>query len=114
MAEKARSKTPTKPLARSGKAKGGRPTRAEALRRRIAAVGVDPALVDPLRILAGIAVDESAPHAARVSACKAMMAAFSRLVPVSVPQPVEDEKAPELDALTVRALSLMAGRGGLQ
>lgn len=114
MAEKARSKTPAKPLARSGKAKGGRPTRAEALRRRIEAAGIDPAQVDPTRILASIAVDVNAPAAARVSACKVLIAAFARVVPVAVPAPIEDEKAPELDALTVRALQLMAGRGGLQ
>ena len=114
MADRAGSKTTRKPAARTGAAKGGRPSRAEALRRRIAAVGVDPALVDPLRILAGIAVDETAPHAARVSACKAMMTAYARLVPVAAPLPTEDTKAPELDALTVRALALMAGNGAVQ
>jgi hypothetical protein len=55
----------------------GRPTRAEASARRIAAqqaAGIDPASVDPRAVLAQVAGDVAAPASARVSAAKALMA----------------------------------------
>ena len=114
MADQAGSRTPSKPSTRSGKARGGRPTRAEALRRRIAVVGVDPDLVDPLRVLAGIAIDESASAAARVAACRVLIANSGRFVPIQPPQQDEDDKPKPRDLLTERALQLMAGRGVVQ
>ena len=114
MAEKARRNTSSKPPARAGKAKGGRPTRAEALRRRIEAVGVDPDLVDPLKILAGIAIDETASASARVAACRVLIAHSGRFIAVPPPQPEDDDEPKPRDVLTERALQLMAGRGGLQ
>lgn len=114
MADRARSETPQKPPARSNKAKGGRPTRAEALRRRIEAVGVDPDMVDPLRVLAGIAIDESASPAARVAACRVLIAHSSRFIPVQPPQQDEDDELKPRDLLTERALQLMAGREVVQ
>jgi hypothetical protein len=39
----------------------------------LAAVGIDPALIDPKRILAAIAVDESAAPTARVRAAMALI-----------------------------------------
>lgn len=96
----------------SDKARGGRPTREEAERRRILSAGVDPALVDPRRILAAIALDGATPATARVQACKVLIAtsAGSPLVP-GVPladEPAEDEAT---DELTRRALALMDQRG---
>jgi hypothetical protein len=98
-------KTTRKPTERVGKARGGRPTRAEALRKAIAAVGVDPDLVDPKRVLAGIAVDETAPPTARVAAAKALLAANVAQLP---PVHVAPEEVPEDDVLSRRALALMA------
>lgn len=99
-------KTPDKSPGAS-KARGGRPTRGEALRRRIAAVGVDPALVDPKRVLAGIAVDEQAPATARVAAARALLAAQAGLPPVFV----DPDEVPEDDVVTRRALAVLtAGR----
>jgi hypothetical protein len=60
--------TPEKPRRRPG-----RPTKAEEVRRVLAEIGVDPALVDPLRILAGIAANGRMPPTARVAACKALL-----------------------------------------
>ena len=111
MAQKPGSKTPTKPTSR-----GGRPTKAEALRRRIEAVGVDPDQVDPRRVLAGIAIDPSASAAARVSACRVLLAHEARLAAlVAAPAADEDEAPMPVDAVTERALALMsAGRGPVQ
>jgi len=112
MAEKPSPKTLTKPPAR-----GGRPTKAEALRRRIEAVGVDPDQVDPRRVLAGIAIDPAASAAARVSACRTLLLHEARLAAL-VAAPVaadEDEPSMPVDAVTERALALLAaGRGPVQ
>ena len=100
-------KTPDKSPGAS-KARGGRPTRGEALRRRIAAVGVDPALVDPKRVLAGIAVDEQAPATARVAAARALLVAQAGLPP---PVFIDPDEVPEEDVVTRRALAVLtAGR----
>ena len=114
MARNTSSKTPMKPTARSGQARGGRPTRAEALRRRIELIGVDPDMVDPLRVLAGIAIDETASAAARVAACRVLIQHSGRFIPVPSPQPDEEDEPKPRDVLTERALALMAGRGVVQ
>ena len=51
--------------------KGGRPSRAEASRKSL--LGIDLTACDPWLILATIASDASAPAAARVAACKALI-----------------------------------------
>ena len=51
----------------------GRPSKDEELRRALGEIGCDPSAVDPLRILAGIAADESMPPTARVAAAKALL-----------------------------------------
>src|SRR5262245_56948695 len=56
----------------------GRPSRKEEVERALAELEVDPALVDPLRVLASIAGDVAAPASARVMACKALLAARDR------------------------------------
>lgn len=105
-------KNPGKPRRSRGTGRRpGRPTREEAEARRIRAVGVDPALVDPRRILAAIAIDQEAPAAARVSACRTLIAsgtapAHEAGVPIAS---TGDELPP--DELTRRALELMAARG---
>lgn len=114
MANLPSSKTSQKLQPRVGKAKGGRPTRAETLRRRALACGVDPVWIDPLRILAGLAVDEAAPAAARVAACRVLLAHSGRLLPLQPPETTGDNEVIKEDALTRRALELMAGRRGLQ
>ncbi|KQS66491.1 hypothetical protein ASG32_30670 [Methylobacterium sp. Leaf361] len=85
------------------------------MRRRAEAAGVDPALVDPRRILAAIAIDPAASAAARVSACRVLLLNEARLAAL-VAAPVEDEEAAiPVDLVTERALALMAaGRGRVQ
>ena len=51
----------------------GRPTRDEEVRRTMAALGVDPETISPLRTLAAIAADADAPAAARVAACRVLL-----------------------------------------
>jgi hypothetical protein len=51
----------------------GRPSRKEEVERALANIGVDPALVDPRRVLASIAGDVDAPASARVSAARALL-----------------------------------------
>src|SRR5262249_23304688 len=53
----------------------GRPTREEELQRALVELGIDPALVDPLRVLASVAGDATAPASARVAAARALLAA---------------------------------------
>src|SRR5262245_7542299 len=60
--------TPNKP-----RRKGGRPTRAEATAKALAAIGVDPALINPMNILASIAADPSAAPTARVMAIRVLL-----------------------------------------
>lgn len=93
----------------SGKVRGGRPSREEAERRRILALGVDPALVEPRRILAALAIDESAPATARVQACKLLIATGAGAPALPPPAVVDDEilEGPG-DEISRRALALMA------
>ena len=51
----------------------GRPTKNEEVRRVLAEVGCDPLAIDPRRILAGIAANESMPATARVAACRTLL-----------------------------------------
>jgi hypothetical protein len=67
----------------------------------ISAAGIDPASIDPRWILAGIAIDPSAPAAARVVACKALM--------VDAAGGVASKKEKALLSLNERAIALMAG-----
>lgn len=70
-----RMKSPTikKPKRGGARAGAGRPPVNVTLQRAIARLGVDPATVDPLAILASIAVDQKTPATARVAACKALI-----------------------------------------
>jgi hypothetical protein len=55
----------------------GRPSRAEASAKTIAALqaaGVDPTSFDPRAVLAAVAADASAPASARVAAARALLA----------------------------------------
>ena len=68
------------------KARGGRPSRAEASARAIAALaaaGIDAATVDPLLILQAIAADTSAPAGPRVAACRTLLAHTARVAAAS-------------------------------
>jgi hypothetical protein len=80
----------------------GRPTRQEELRRALAEIGCDPALISPQRILASIAADTNAPASARVAACKALLA----------PRAPDgaDGSSTSGDAVSVRAQQLLAAR----
>jgi hypothetical protein len=77
----------------------GRPSKSEEVQRALAAVGCDPMVIDPLRILAGIAADESMPPTARVSACKVLLG-------VKDQEPAEDSAAGS--DVAQRAIRLMA------
>jgi hypothetical protein len=69
----------------------------------LAAVGCDPAAIDPLRILAGIASDETKPPTARVAACKVLIAARS-----GPADPADDLAVVTNGALGDRAIRLLA------
>jgi hypothetical protein len=72
------------------------------MRHALAELGTDPALVDPLRVLASIAADRSMPPTARVAACKALLAARD--------QDPAEASAVVGDAISVRAQELLAAR----
>jgi len=93
MAEKP-ALNPEKPRRRRG-----RPTREEEVRRALAEIGVDPALIDPRRVLASIAVNRSMPPTARVAACKALLGQRDQ-------EPAEDSAAGS--DVAQRAIRLMA------
>ncbi len=80
---------------------------------RLEPYGIDPALVDPRRILAAIALDGEAPATARVQACKALIAtgACAGLIP-GVPLPDDEPDDEATDELTRRALALMGRKQG--
>lgn len=90
-------KTIEKPSKTRKNPRGGRPTRAEATAKALTALGVDPASVDPRRILAAIAADVSAPASARVAACRALLG--------DAPKPAAE--IDELDPITRKAVSLL-------
>ena len=100
-------KTARKPTPRIGKARGGRPTNAEALRRRIEAASIDPDLIDPRKIPAGIAIDTTASASARVAACRTLLTLSHPLLPALAAK-VEDTVKD--DPLTRRALQIQAAR----
>jgi hypothetical protein len=79
---------------------GGRPTRAQRSAKALAELGVDPSSIDPRKILASIAIDTTAPAAARVQACRLLMAGASG------PQPTREENAMALlDKRTMEILN---------
>jgi hypothetical protein len=78
-----------------------RPTQVEVFKRVVEVGGIDPATIDPRRILAGIAADPEAPAGARVMACKTLIAAAGEQAPNAADEATSD-------ALTRRALQLLA------
>jgi len=78
----------------------GRPSRKEDMERALAEIGIDPALVNPLRILAAIAANGRMPPTARVAACKVLLG-------VRDEDPAEDSAAAGSD-VAERAIKLMA------
>ena len=78
----------------------GRPSRKEEMERALAEIGIDPALVSPLRILAAIAANGRMPPTARVAACKVLLG-------VRDEDPAEDSAAAGSD-VAERAIKLMA------
>jgi hypothetical protein len=77
----------------------GRPTRQEEMQRALAEIGLDPTLINPLRILASIAANKSMPPTARVAACKVLLG-------VRDEDPAEDSVAGS--DVAERAIKLMA------
>jgi hypothetical protein len=69
------------------------------VRRALAGIGINPMAIDPLRILAGIAANESMPPTARVAACKVLLG-------VKDQDPAEDSAAGS--DVAARAIRLMA------
>jgi hypothetical protein len=80
--------------------KRGRPTREEATAKALAAILVDPLTIDPRQILAGIAVDRSAPAGARVAACRTLLGLSEG----------PDARMVAEDSVAERAIRLMAAR----
>jgi hypothetical protein len=85
----------------------GRPTREEELQRALVELGVDPALVDPLRVLASVAGDAAAPASARVAAARALLAARDS----AGKRRPSSGKAEGKKALAARAAAMAGGRG---
>jgi hypothetical protein len=77
----------------------GRPSKEEELQRALAEIGIDPTAIDPLRILASIAVNVRMPPTARVAACKVLLR-------VKDQDPAEDTAA--ASDVAARAIRLMA------
>jgi hypothetical protein len=69
--------------------------------RALAGIGIDPALIDPLRILASIAANRSMPPTARVAACKVLLG-------VRDEDQAEDEATAGSGDVAERAIRLMA------
>ena len=67
------------------------------MRQALAEIGIDPALIDPRRILAAIAANRSMPPSCRVAACKALLG-------VQHQDPAEDRPAGDINA---RAVAMM-------
>ena len=82
---------------RKSQGRRGRPTRAEASAKALAAVAAQD--VDPETILKSIAKDTSAPAAARVAACKALL---------RIASPEDGDAKPGGDQLSRAALAMMA------
>jgi hypothetical protein len=80
----------------------GRPSKEEEVRQALAEIGIDPALIDPRRILASIAANRSMPPTCRVAAAKALLAARD--------QDPAEASAAVADAVSVRAQELLAAR----
>jgi len=92
----------------SRKKRRGRPTRAEATAKALAALGgVDPATIHPRMILASIAADTSAPATARVAACRALLASDTE---ASARR--DTSAGDEMDPVSTRAIALLADRAG--
>jgi hypothetical protein len=87
--------TPEKPRRRRG-----RPSRQEEVRKALTAVGCDPALIDPKRILASIAADADAPAGARVAACRTLLNL----------DPAAENSAAAAGDVAARAIRLMTAR----
>ena len=79
----------------------GRPTRQEEVQHALAQIGLDPTLIDPLRILASIAANKSMPPTARVMACKILLG-------VRNGDQAEDEATAGSGDVAERAIRLMA------
>jgi hypothetical protein len=93
----------------------GRPTRQEELQQTLAELGIDPALIDPRRILASIASDADAPASARVSAARALLLEQRGRAPAEMKQPGKDkaEARPSKKAAAARAAATAGGAGTL-
>jgi hypothetical protein len=72
------------------------------MRHALAEIGIDPALIDPRRILASIAANRSMPPTARVAACKALLGQRD--------QDPEVASAAAGDAVSLRAQQLLDAR----
>ena len=82
------------------KRRGRPPVRASASEAALA--GIDPTSCDPKRVLQEIALDRSAPHAARVMAAKALLRTSTI---ISTP-----DRSITLDRVSARAIEML-GRG---
>lgn len=90
------------PKRKPAKSRGGRPTRAAASAKALAALAIDPSTIDPRTILATIAADPSAAATARVAACRVLLAGTGEIAPAADSD--DDE-----DPVTKLALKLLRG-----
>jgi hypothetical protein len=71
------------------------------MQRALAQIGLDPTLIDPLRILASIAANKNMPPTARVAAAKALLGLKDQ-------GPAEDQATAGSGDVAERAIRLMA------
>jgi hypothetical protein len=90
--------TKSKNIGRGGKrANAGRKPKPKLPLPAPEAAGVDPAAVDPRRVLAGIAIDPNLPASARVAAARALMRPEE-------PETVEQARQSDLDRRTLEIM----------
>lgn len=87
--------------AKRPKKRAGRPSRASASAKALAALHDAPSEADPKAILAEIAADRSAPAAARVTACRLLLGDTGTGKP---------EGGDDLDEVTALAVKLLGRR----
>jgi hypothetical protein len=88
---------------KTGKNLGGRPSREETERKRLATIGIDPASIDVRRILASIAADTKAPAAVRLGAVRDLQGKADMPAAAAPPDDGHDE-------LSRRALTILIQR----
>jgi hypothetical protein len=87
----------------------GRPSKQEEVRRALAEIGCDPMAINPRRILAGIAADETIAPTARVAAAKTLLLEQRDQGLAATKQPGKAEARPGKRVAAQRAAAAAGG-----